>query len=113
MSDKELKVMNNILIGYEMYKVSYFLYLIIEKILDYRIFETMKWIIYLPLFMFGMGTTFLIGLAESAIFIYEGFYFCKNKRDSVSKQLYLVIKICAVMSVVSNSAMFFFWVYYF
>jgi len=113
MPNKDLKILNKFLIGYEMYKISYFLYLCIQKIFDYEVIKTLEWILYLPLFMFGMGTTFIIMAAESMVLIYESFYFHKYKNKGISKQLYLCIKICAVLSVISNIAIFFYWTYNF
>jgi len=111
MPNKDLKILNKFLIGYEMYKISYFLYLCIQKIFDYEVIKTLEWILYLPLFMFGMGTTLIIMAAESIVLIYESFYF--SKCEDISKQLYLCIKICAGLSVFSNIAIFFYWTYNF
>ena len=104
-----LKILNKTLIGYEFYKVSYFMYLEFQKIFDYEVIKTLEWILYLPLFMFGMGTTFIIMATESIVLIYESFYFHKHKDKDISKQLYLCIKICAVLSVLSNIEIFFYW----
>lgn len=113
MSNKGLKILNRFLIGYEVYKISYFLYLYIKRLFDYEFIKALEWILYLPLFIFGMGTTFVIMAAESIVLIYESFYFHKHKSEDISKRLYFYIAACAVLSVFSNTAMFFYWIYIF